>query len=304
MTVTGARVRIIAAAVLFSTGGAAIKACTFTSWQVASFRSGIAALTLLLLLPAAVRGISLRSSAVAAAYAATMILFVTANKLTTAADTIFLQATAPLYILLLGPWLLRERITREDIVFMISLAAGFLLLLSGAGEPATTASNPMAGNLCAIASGFFWALTVTGLRWITKQGKGDSGASASAVVGGNVIACLVCLPFALPLPAGSALDWGVVTFLGIFQIGLAYAFLSRAIHHVPALEASLLLYVEPVLNPVWAWIWHGERPGVRSLAGGCTILIATAIKTWFDFKRGQRRPEDIPPGEGAPAIEG
>src|SRR3990172_9137079 len=99
------QLQLLAAAVLFSTGGAAIKACTLSSWQIASFRSVIAAVALFLLLPDARRRWTWRAVAVGAAYAATLMLFVLGNKLTTAANTIFLQSTAPLYILLLGPWL-------------------------------------------------------------------------------------------------------------------------------------------------------------------------------------------------------
>ncbi|MDQ3223963.1 MAG: EamA family transporter, partial [Gemmatimonadota bacterium] len=113
---SNARLQLIGAAVLFSTGGAAIKAATFTAWQIAGLRSGIAALTLLLLIWGARRGKPLRqaqgrfwqSALVGAAYAGCLTLFVLANRLTTAANTIFLQSTAPLYLLILAPWLLRE----------------------------------------------------------------------------------------------------------------------------------------------------------------------------------------------------
>src|SRR2546425_10171933 len=111
------RIEILAAAALFSTGGAAIKACSWSGWQVASFRSGIAALAVLVMLPAARRLPSGRALAVGAAYATTMILFVRANKLTSAADAIFLQSTAPLYVLLLAPLLLRERARPRDLGF-------------------------------------------------------------------------------------------------------------------------------------------------------------------------------------------
>ena len=99
------RLQLLAAAVLFSTGGAAIKATTLTAWQVASFRSGVAALAVLLLVPAARRGFSPKVFLVSIAYAATMVLFVASNKATTAANAIFLQSAAPLYVLLLAPWL-------------------------------------------------------------------------------------------------------------------------------------------------------------------------------------------------------
>src|SRR5882757_6139199 len=118
------RFLIFAAAFLFSTGGAAIKAATLTGWQVASFRSGVAAAVLLLVLPEARRGWSWRIVPVAVAYAGTLITFVLANRLTTAADAIFLQSTAPLYLLLLGPLLLREPIRRADVFYIVAVLAG------------------------------------------------------------------------------------------------------------------------------------------------------------------------------------
>src|SRR5258706_12178150 len=109
-----ARLAILAAAILFSTGGAAIKATQLTGWQVASFRSAVAAIAVLLMLREARRGFSRLAALVAAGYAATMVLFVLANKLTTAASTIFLQSTAPIYLVLLGPWILNEPVRRRD----------------------------------------------------------------------------------------------------------------------------------------------------------------------------------------------
>lgn len=107
---------------------------------------------------------------------------------------------------------------------------------------------------------------------------------AGAAVCGNVIVFLVSLPWALPLapPAGRAGDWLVVVYLGVVQLGLAYVFLARAIVRVPALEASLLLLVEPVLSPVWAWLVHGETPGPLAVVGGAVIITATGVKAWSD----------------------
>lgn len=288
---TGARLRILLTAFLFSTGGAGVKACAMTSWQVASMRSGIAALAVLLMMPQARRNWNLRSLLVATVYAATMILFVTANKLTTAASAIFLQATAPLYILLLGPLFLKEPLKRTDMGFMAALLTGLVMLLLGVDAPAVSAPNPFAGNICAAASGLCWALTVTGLRWMGKRGGGSGGgepggSAAPAIAIGNIIAFAACLPWALPLNGFSTADWAIVSYLGVFQIGLAYALLTSSIRHVPALETSLLLYLEPVLNPVWAWVFQGESPGRWSVIGGAIILAATALKTWRDYREG------------------
>ena len=114
---------------------------------------------------------------------------------------------------------------------------------------------------------------------------GSGGAPvATAVACGNLIAFLVCLPAALPLVDASRLDVTIILYLGVFQIAGAYYFLTRGLAAVTALEASLLLLVEPVLNPLWAWLVQGERPGPWSLAGGATILIATTAKTWNDSR--------------------
>ncbi len=281
------RLQLLLTAVLFSTGGAAIKATSLTGWQVASFRSGVAALTLLILVPAARRHWNLRVMAVGAVYAVTMILFVLANKLTTAANAIFLQSAAPLFTLMLGPWLLKERVRQRDVVFMMVLAAGLALFFTGGDQPSATAPDPMAGNLLGAVTAVFWALTMVGLRGLGKSSDSAGATAATAVVAGNAMAFLACLPMALASPLGATQggDWLIIAFLGVVQIGLAYALFTKAIRHVPALEASLLLQVEPVLSPLWAWLFHAELPTGWSLVACVLILVATAIKTWFEIRR-------------------
>jgi drug/metabolite transporter, DME family len=291
-----ARIQLLAAAALFSTGGAAIKATALDAWQVAGFRSGVAALVLALLLPASRRIFRWKILLVAVAYAATLILFVTANKLTTAANTIFLQSTAPLYILLLGPFLLHERIRRSDLVFMGVVAVGMALFFVGTEEPVATAPNPALGNVLAAAAGVTWALTVMGLRWLGRE-EGEN-AALPTVVAGNVVAFLACLPWALPVTEAAAVDWLVIGYLGAVQIGLAYLLLITGIRHVPALEASVLLLLEPALNPAWAWALLGERPSSWALVGGAIILLATLVRTWRD---GRQRALAAAPRAGPPS---
>jgi drug/metabolite transporter (DMT)-like permease len=275
MKPSGSWLLLSAAAVLFSTGGAAIKATALTSWQVASFRSGIAAAVLLLLLPQARRlghpGVWLA----APAYAATVILFVAANKLTTAANSIFLQSTAPLYLLLAGPWLLKEPVRRSDLALLAVAAAGLSMFFLGTERAAATAPDPARGNIVALVSGLTWALTIAGLRWHARRATQDF--SLAMVAAGNLIAFGVTLPLALPAAPASR-DVAVLAFLGVFQIGLAYVCLSRGMRHATALETSLLLLLEPVLNPIWAWLIHHEKPGGWALAGGGLILAATTVR--------------------------
>jgi DME family drug/metabolite transporter len=194
------RALLFAAAALFSTGGAAIKATTLTGWQVASFRSGVAGLAVLLLLPAARewRRWNFPALLVGSAYAATMILFVQSNKLTTSANSIFLQSTAPIYLVLLGPWLLGERNRARDFFFMAAMGVGLALFFVGTEQPASTAPRPFEGNLLALLSGISWALTVMGMRWMAREGTVE-GSVGAAVVAGNVITFLFCLPWALPV---------------------------------------------------------------------------------------------------------
>lgn len=296
-----ARLQLVAAAVLFSTGGAAIKAAAFTAWQITCLRSGIAAVAIWLMAREARRGWGPRVPAVAVAYAATLTLFVLANRLTTSANTIFLQSTAPLYLALLGPWLLREPTRRQDLALMAAVAVGLGLFFLGTDLPAATAPDPARGNVLALASGFFWALTVCGLRWM-GSGGGARGSAATAVVAGNAIAFAVALPFALPFGTHSASAWGLIAYLGVFQIALAYVFVTRGLQAIPALEASLILLVEPVLNPIWAWIFHGERPGPWALVGGVVILGATTLKGWVDARSKSYRLSAVRYQRGNPEL--
>jgi len=282
-----ARLGLITAAAIFSTGGAAIKLTSLTGVQVACARSGIAAIAVLLLAPESRRGWTWRTAVASIAYAACLTLFVLANKLTTSANTIFLQAAAPLYLLLLGPWLLKEPVKRSDLGVLAIMALGFVVVFLGTAPPARTAPNPALGNILAALSGVAWAFLVIGLRWLGKA-EANAGHEApsptTAVVLGNLLAAFVTLPFIFPVVAVSAADIATVLFLGIVQIAIAYMLMSRALKHVGALEASILLMVEPALNPIWSWLMHGETPGFWSLSGGALILGATLLKGALDTR--------------------
>jgi drug/metabolite transporter (DMT)-like permease len=229
------RLLLLAAALLFSTGGAAIKAAHLSAWQIASFRSGIAALVLFAVLPGARRGWNRRTLAVAAAYACTLILFVLANRLTTSANAIFLQATAPLWVAILSPLLLREPLHRADLIYIGAVAVGISLFFTSADTPLVTAPDPVHGNFFALASGLTYALMLTGLRWIGRSGATDAG--LTTVAAGNLLAFTIALPSALPVDALAASDAAVLP-------------LSRRRAGRPRLLVSDA--------------WHRPRAGVRS----------------------------------------
>ncbi len=272
---------VLAAALLFSTGGAAIKGTALTAWQTGGLRSAIAAVALLILIPDARRGWNWRVWPVGLAYALTLVSFVQANKLTTSANAIYLQSTAPAYLLIIGPLILKEPLRRRDLWFALALVAGMALFFTGVENPVATAPNPRLGNLWALLSGATYAITLAGLRWQAHKSGHDSAALAT-VTAGNLLAFALCLPGALPFTSIRTLDALVLAYLGVFQIGLAYLFLTRGMKRVPAFEASTLLLLEPVCNPVWTWVFHGERPSAPAIAGGAIILAATFTKMWFE----------------------
>ena len=268
---------------LFSTGGAGIKIESFNAAQVSMVRSGVAAVALLIWVRGSI-GVSRGTIAAGVIYAAMLSLFVGSTKLTTAANAIFLQSTAPLYLLLLAPVVLHEHVRRRDGIYLAAVAAGMLLCFVGRPAASSTAPNPELGNWLAAASGLTWALTLMTLRRIGRADrKGD--VTIAAVVIGNIFGCLIAVPFAPPLPAASSAEWATLVYLGVFQIGLAYVCLTSAIRRLPALEISLLLLLEPVLNPVWTWIIRHEDPGGWTILGGVVIVVATAIKVVRDARR-------------------
>lgn len=278
-----AALALLIASVLFSTGGAAIKWAHFTGWQIASLRSGIAGVTLLVMVPAARRGWGWRPLLVGSAYATTCICFVLANRLTTGANAIFIQASSPLYVLVLSPFLLGEAVSRRDVLFMLPIGVGLSLFLLSNQPALATAPNPAAGNLLAVLSGITFAFAVIGFRWLGRDGATHGATSLTAAAMGNFLACAVTLPLALPLGSHSAGDWVTIGYLGIFQIGLAYYFVAKGVARLPALEVSVLLLVEPALNPIWTWLVQGEVPGTTTIVGGTLVLGATVARAlWPD----------------------
>jgi drug/metabolite transporter, DME family len=272
-----ARLSVIVAAILFSTGGAAIKGTVLTAFQVAGLRSGVAAIAIYLLMPSARRGIRIDLLPAALAYAATLVCFVIATKLTTSAAAIFLQATAPIWVLVLSPLLLRERLRRADLPFVALAALGLVLVFLGPRDTAVTAPLPELGNTLGLAAGLFYALLMITVRRLARDGEaGDR--SLAAMVLGNALAFLSCLPLALPLGDVTLHDALAIVYLGVVQIGLAYWFFARGLRSLPALEVALLVLVEPILNPLWTWLLEGEAPTALVLTGGAIMVLALAAR--------------------------
>ncbi len=160
---------------------------------------------------------------------------------------------------------------------IIAVGNGLFLCRQPAREP--TAPNPMLGNILGAVPVSRYALVHHGSA-MARSGS----TSAAATIGRRLLRqspgrSVMALPMALPVTSSTPSDWAIVVFLGVFQIGVAYAFLVRGVARVPALEASLILLAEPVLSPIWAWLVHGEAPTAWALAGGAIILGATVAMT-------------------------
>ncbi len=285
---------MLTAALMFSTAGVVIKATDLSHWQIACLRSVVAAVFLLVVARPSLR-VSPRTLSVALVIAVTFISFIVANKLTTAAHAVFLQAAAPIYLVLLGPWLLRERATLRDVPFLLAVGAGVVLLFFATGDVSATAPQPALGNIVAVGSGVTWALVLVGMRYISRDGQPHVAMTATFY--GNVLAALLCLPLAWPVVNPTPLDLGVVVYLGCFQLGLAYVLLTRGIGKLPALEVSLFLLLESALNPVWTWLVHGESPGALGIVGGALILVATTVRALRS-----RPPEPVPVIDPVPQV--
>lgn len=262
------------AAFLFSTGGAAIKSTGLTGWQVGGGRAGIAAIAILALIPQARRLFDWRIFAAGCAYAIMGISFVTANKYTPAVNAIFLQDTAPVYMMFISPWLLGEPVSRRDWWSLVLMAAGTALFFAGGTEGSATAPDPVRGNLIAMVSAVAWAASIAALRWMEKSGI--EGAGMATVAMGNALACLFTLPLSVPFGPVSGSDIAVLLYLGLIQIGFGYWLFTRGVRHTSGVEASLIMMCEPVFSPLWAFLIHGEKPGGWAVAGGLAILGAMA----------------------------
>ena len=255
-----------AAGILWSFGGLLIKWVDWSPLAISGGRSGIAALVFLAYLRRPRFTWSPVQLGAAVAYSATVITFVVANKLTTAANAILLQYTAPIYAALLGWWFLRERVTWRDWLTMGVVSGGMALVFID-----NRSLGGMWGNLLAMLSGVTWAIMVTLLR------KQRHGSPAESVLLGNVLTFLIGIPAMVASPPTLAVVPGIL-LLGIFQLGLAYVLYAEAMKHITALEGLLVPTIEPILNPIWVMLLLNETPGPWALAGGAIVLTAITAR--------------------------
>jgi len=269
---------LIISAILWSTSGLFVKILDWQPVAILAGRSLFAAVVFLIYLRRLPTQFGLWQLLAAAMFILTQFLFITSTKLTTAANSIFLQYTAPIYVVLLGYWFLGEKPSRTDWFSMLVIFTGLTLFFGDKLSP-----EGFYGNLLAILSGVTSAVMMVSFR---AQKNGNPAES-------NLIAFLVTATFGLPFVLKET--WTVnsvliLAFLGIFQIGFAFIFFTKGIKHIPALEANLIGTLEPVLNPIWVFLFYGESMGKFALFGGLIVLggvILSAVGSAKAAKEGE-----------------
>jgi len=263
---------IVGAALLWSTGGIGIKAIADSALKVTFYRSLFAAVALMLFLGRGVWARRQWKSTTAfiiaiISYGGCLTAFVIATKWTTAANAIFLQYAGVVWVLLFSPLVVREPMRTRDAVAITVAFAGMALFFVGRFE-----AHGMAGNAMALLSSVFFASLILVLRR-------EQRAAQAAVTWGNVVCALAVLPFVAHDLSLTPRSFAVLAFLGIFQIAIAYVLFVRGLAFVTATQASLTGMLEPVSNPVWVFLFLGEKPSVFAIAGALVVLAAIAGHT-------------------------
>ncbi len=266
---------LLAAAILWSLGGVLIKSIDWTPLAIAGSRSLIAIVVIGLVMPGVGRKISWRILPGALAYAGTVVLFVIATKLTSAANAIFLQYTAPIYIAIISPWVLHERTKPLDwlliLVALCGVALFFVDQLSFAG---------LSGVIAALASGMSFA-------WLTvfmRRHRNES--PESILLLGNILTLLFASPWMFPF-ANLERNGIWILLLGVLQLAIPYLLYSQAIKHIRALDAAIISIIEPILNPIWVILVKGEHASRWSIIGGAIVLTTSLFRSFLASREKQ-----------------
>ncbi len=283
-------------------------ATNLDAYQVTFFRSLLAGITVLILTRKDGLKINLFGIMCSVIYATLLFLFVWATKHTTAANAIFLQYTAPVYILILAPFVIGEKFHLRDLATVIFCIAGMSLFFVG-----DLSIGDYQGNIAALGSGVFLGLYIMLLKHPAfgsggveeERSKGDKDGSddsssphlltssprrivspVSTVVYGNFLLALLTLPSGIAaIPTAGVMDYAAVAFLGIFQIGISYILFIKGVRGgTRPLDASIIGFIEPLLNPVWVFLFVGERPSNWAILGGIIIIATIVVHTFVQYK--------------------
>ncbi|MEO8514040.1 MAG: DMT family transporter [Ignavibacteria bacterium] len=269
-------------AFLWSTSGFFIKYLTINAFQISFFRSLIAALTVFFITVARKQKLKFEfdtvSNFAAIFYAGILILFVIATKMTSAANAIFLQFTAPMYLVVLEPLLLKTKFESKNVITIIICIFGMILFFFGKLE-----LGNIYGNLLAICSGLCFAMFSLLLKYKKVKHKNDN--TLNNVIMGNVIVAIIAFFIVFPDFSLDLTQALILLYMGAIQIGVSYIIFNEGIKYVSATESMIIATLEAIFNPIWVFIGIGEAPSVYSIIGG--LIIFGAI-IWRNFSRKEK----------------
>lgn len=269
---------MVVCATLWSIAGIFIKMIPWNPITLAGFRSliaGVAVVTFMLITKQ--KFIINRQSLLSGVFLClTFLAFVSANKLTTSANAIVLQFTAPVFILVLSAIFLKQKFRRMDVITVVITLGGISLFFFDQLTPGN-----LVGNIVAIMAGFFMAIMYIAV------GQCDDSCRMSGILLGHLFTAIVGVPtmFLFDTPFTTPAVLSILT-LGLVQLGIPYILYGLAVKHCSPLTCSLIGAIEPLLNPVWVLIFDGERPGAFALVGGVVVIVT--ITAWC--VAGSRKP--------------
>lgn len=263
---------LVLASFLWSIAGVFIKLVDLNSIAIAGIRSGIAAVVMLIYLRKPVIHFDKITILGAISYSCTLFCFVGANKLTSSANAIFLQYTAPIWVIIFSAIFIKEKPRKSDLITIVFVLCGMALFFTG-----SFGAGSMVGNVVALLSGIFMAAMVIFL-------KNSVGAAVEITFLGNIITFLISIPY-LPRHLPDTTSLLSLLALGVFQLGISYILYALAIKHVSSIEGILIPVIEPLLNPVWVLIFTGEGMRIYSLIGGAVIISAVLLNEIYIEKQ-------------------
>ncbi|HCA41899.1 MAG TPA: EamA family transporter [Bacteroidetes bacterium] len=282
-------VLISLAALMWSTGGLFIKILEFDAYQISFFRSVIAGLTIFFIVKFKKENVNFKfdliSNLCAISYSGILILFVIATKLTTAANAIFLQFTAPIYLLFLEPVFLKTKFKLSNLITIVFCFIGMMLFFFGKLE-----MGDITGNILAICSGICFALFSLFLKW--KKMKSNNQSDLGSVIIGNFLVGLIMFPFIFNNLYFDLSQFSALLYLGIFQIGVSYMIFNAGLKYVSATESMIIAMLEAVFNPIWVFIGVGERPSDYAILGGVIIFVTIFIHNIISVRKNKFRIAD------------
>lgn len=257
---------MILVAILWSIGGILIKLIQWNSLAIVGSKSLIAALTMLIYLRKPKLALSKPKLLGALFYAANVILIVVANKLTTAANVVLLRFTSPVFVAILGFWILKEKIHWYDLLAILGVFGGMSLFFIDNID-----GGNMLGNIFAVMAGFFFAAVTISFRFQ------KNGSPMETAFLGNLVAFVITIPFMFQTMP-NIMSMVCIVLLGVVQLGTSYILYSLAIIHLSAIEAVLITVLEPILNPIWVLLIIGEKPSFNAIIGGIIVIVVVTLR--------------------------